>query len=86
MVVVDHIQKWDFAQKLLAAILSALGVLLCAFFIWVANTLIDIQGRVITIEATAKALSDARDRDTQNTTSRNARRLDRLEFEEHQEK
>lgn len=68
-----------FAQKALNAILAALGLVLTTFFVWLATTVIDIRERVVRIEATAKALSDARDRELQSTGARNAARIDRLE-------
>lgn len=68
-----------FARKALTWVAGIVGLLLATFFIWLAATVIDIQGRVIAIEATAKSLSDARDREMQNVGARNAARIDRLE-------
>lgn len=70
-----------FAQKALVWVAGIVGSILTIFFIWLATTVIDIRERVVRIETTAKALSDARDREMQNTGARNASRIDRLEAE-----
>lgn len=70
-----------FAQRALTWVAGIVGTILIIFFVWLATTVIDIRERVVRIETTAKALSDARDRDVQNVGARNAARIDRLESE-----
>lgn len=68
-----------FARKALTWVAGIVAALLTIFFVWLATAVIDIRERVVRIETTAKALSDARDRDLQHTGARNAQRIDRLE-------
>jgi hypothetical protein len=70
------------AQRALTWVGGIIGALFVIFLGWLAATVIDIQGRVIRIETTAKALSDARDRDIQNTGARNAARIDQIESQQ----
>lgn len=70
------------AEKILIGIVGTLFVALLSFFVWLATTVIDIRERVVRIETTAKALSDARDREIQNKGNSNAARIERLEAQQ----
>jgi hypothetical protein len=70
-----------FVQKLLIAVLGLVFAASLAFFSWMALAVIDIRERVIAIETTARALTEARTRETQHKIERTAERVEELEKE-----